>query len=270
MRLTPEQLEAYETQGYVLLPSAVSRAEVEALKAAIPALFAEDTPRRVVEAGTGCVRSVYGSHVTHDLCARLVRHPALVEPAMQIAGSPVYVYQFKINAKTAFGGDVWPWHQDYIFWRNEDGLPAPRITNVTLFLDEVTEFNGPMFLVPGSHRGGVIEPGGAAPDAGPDTPGWMNNLTANLKYSLSTETVAALCARHGLVSPKGPAGSVLLFHPNIVHGSPQNISPFARALAIVTYNSVHNLPAPTGPRRPEFLVSRSYDPVVPDLAPASV
>jgi ectoine hydroxylase len=36
----------------------------------------------------------------------------------------VYIYQFKINVKAAFGGDVWQWHQDYIFWRNEDGMPG--------------------------------------------------------------------------------------------------------------------------------------------------
>jgi hypothetical protein len=267
MHLTPEQLDRYRTDGYLLCEQLFSRAEIELLRAQLPREFAEDSPRRVVEKDTAVVRSVYGSHATNAVLGDLARHPRLVRPAMQIVGDDVYVYQFKINAKAAFSGDVWEWHQDYIFWRNEDGMPAPAVINVVVFLDDVTEFNGPMYVVPGSHRDGVVEPRAEAIDPGGvyrQSPAWISNLTARLKYSLSPDVVAGFVRRSGIAAPKGPAGSVLLFDANLLHASPTNLSPFDRALCIVTYNSVQNVPRPHGREpRPAFLVARDHRAVAP-------
>ena len=54
----------------------------------------------------------------------------------------IYIRHFKINTKQAFKGDVWPWHQDYSYWKKEDGMPTARVLNIAIFLDEVNEFNG--------------------------------------------------------------------------------------------------------------------------------
>jgi ectoine hydroxylase len=75
-----------------------------------------------------------------------------------------------------------------------------------------------------------------------------------------------LTEKYGIVAPKGPAGSVLFFHGNIVHGSAANMSPFARNLVLVTFNHIDNIPVPMrqGHKlqpRPEFLVSRDTTPV---------
>jgi ectoine hydroxylase len=182
---------------------------------------------------------------------------------MQLLDGPVYVYQFKINAKVAFQGDVWEWHQDYIFWQREDGVPEPRLVTACIFLDEVNEFNGPLMLVPGSHHGGVIEPPrtGGVPAGYEESPEWIASLTADLKYSVDKESLARLMSGSGIVAPKGPAGSVLLFHPNVVHGSVPNMSPFDRKLALVTYNSVAN--RQTANARPEFLVARGAEALSP-------
>lgn len=53
----------------------------------------------------------------------------------------------------------------------------------------------------------------------------------------------------------------MLFDANICHGSAPNMSPFDRAVAIVTYNSVDNLPVRVTQPRPEFLASRDYEPL---------
>jgi len=268
--MSQEQLDFYETNGYVFLPGWFSEEEVAVLKGELPAAFSEDTPRRVVEKGGGVVRSVYGSHMFNEVYGRLSRHPRLVEPAMQILDSEVYVYQFKINAKSSFGGDVWQWHQDYVFWMKEDGLPAARVLSAVVFLDEVSEFNGPMYLIPGSHKAGVIDArpkthsnGNGRAEPYKHSPAWISNLTADLKYALDTEVVAGLVSGNGIVAPKGPGGSLLIFHGNLVHGSPNNISPFGRTLVLISYNSVENLPRSVESPRPDFLVSRDYSPIVP-------
>jgi ectoine hydroxylase len=265
MKLTDEQLGLYREQGFVLLREAFGPDEVAALREMLPAALAQEGPARVREAQGGVVRSVYGTHRTHDGFRRLAQDARLVEPAVQVVGDDVYVYQFKINAKAAFAGDVWEWHQDYIFWRDEDGMPAPRVTNVGVFLDEVNEFNGPLFFIPGSQRRGVIEarrPEPRAAGAG-GQPEWAAVVSATLRYALGRETVAELSRESGLACPKGPAGSLLLFDPNVVHGSSNNISPYDRVMVIATYNSVHNLPGGGRLWRPEFLVNRDATPVRP-------
>lgn len=272
MRLTQDQLKKYGDDGYVLLPECLSYREIEMMKAQLPATFAEDSPRRVVEKDGIMVRSVYGSHLTNDVFQRLTRHPRLVGPAMQILQSEVYVYQFKINAKLGFGGDLWDWHQDYIFWLKEDGMPTARVTSVVAYLDDVTEFNGPLFLIPGSHKEGVIDV--SARDKSPaqdirqhetyrQSPTWIANLTAKLRYALDKEVVARTIEKYGITSPKGPRGSLLFMDGNLVHGSPSNISPFDRAVVIVTFNSIENVPAAVSNPRPEFLSNRNPCPIAP-------
>jgi ectoine hydroxylase-related dioxygenase (phytanoyl-CoA dioxygenase family) len=218
----------------------------------------------VLEEDGKVVRSIYGSHMTNSVFDKLTRHPKLVRPVEKILDSEIYVYQFKINAKLALKGDVWAWHQDFIFWLCEDGMQSPRVMNAVVFLADVNEFNGPMFIVPGSHHEGAIEASTEEeiPDAYAGNPAWISNLTAKLKYTVDQPALSRLVERYGIVAPKGPRGSVLFFHPNIVHASSPNLSPYDRPIAIITYNSVKNVPPPVERPRPDFLASRDCRPIV--------
>jgi len=260
MKLSQRDLSAYHEQGFHFLPWYFTQQEIDILKAELRSIFLKDTPNRIMEKDGVTVRSVYGTHAENKLLERLVRLPRLLEPALQIIGHNVYVHQFKVNCKAAFVGDVWEWHQDYIFWLKEDGILNPYLLNIVIFLDEINEFNGPLLLIPGSHREDIIDVVGRehiSSDASANS-AWISNLTADLKYSLDQSTVSRLVKKHGIVGPKGPAGSVLFFHPNLVHGSSPNMSPFDRSIIIITYNSVENIPVPLKMRRPVFLASRDY------------
>jgi ectoine hydroxylase len=262
MQLSREQIESYRRDGYLFLPAMLSAEEIAGFHAALPALFSQDTPRRILETDGVTVRSHYGAHADDSRYGALVRDARMLQPARQLIGDAVYAYQFKINSKLAFSGECWAWHQDFIYWQREDGVPMPHMTTVAVFLDEVKEFNGPLVLVPGSHSAGVIdvESRAAKPAAYADSPDWVASLTADIKYSVPQATVAMLAAANGLVAPKGPRGSLLFFHPNLVHASAANISPFDRIVALATYNSVQNLPL-HGDRRPDFLCSRDFAPL---------
>lgn len=259
MRLSDAELTRYDADGYVELPGFLRPGEIDLLRREIDVLAAENSPGRVLERDGRLVRALHGCHLTSDICRRLTELPRMVELAQQTLGGLAYVYQFKVNFKAAFGGDVWQWHQDYIFWRKEDGMRDPHVVNVMLFIDEVTEFNGPMMVIPGSHRSGMIDVEARA--AAQNQPAWVANVSADLKYSLDRDTIAAMVRAKGIVAPKGPAGTVLLFHPNLAHASVPNLSPADRTVLIVTYNRVDNVPVPHGAPRPEFLVSRDRTPV---------
>ena len=92
----------------------------------------------------------------------------------------------------------------------------------------------------------------------------MSRLTSRLDYTISSETLATAVEKYGIVAPKGPAGSVLMFHPSCIHGSGSNISPFNRSMVIINYNSVENTPKlPVSNPRPEFLAGLNYTSLEP-------
>lgn len=255
MRISRLQLKHYHELGFLFIEGCFSEKETEIINSQIPALFACDSPARIMENDKRTVRSVFGAHTTNEVMYKLAHHPRLVEPATQMLEGNVYIHQFKINAKAAITGGVWNWHQDFIFWLREDGMIEPQAVTAALFLDEVTEYNGPIRLIPRSHHFGTIDtpPRDTAPD-------WTASVIADLKYSLSSEDLAPLVASNGIVEPKGPQGSVLFFHCNLVHGSAPNISPSDRKIAFVTFNSTANTLGQVAAPRPDFLANRDYTP----------
>jgi ectoine hydroxylase len=256
--LRDSELDEYATTGLLFKPAWLEPSLVEAVRTAGEKHVDRDEPGRVLERDGTTVRSVYGVHRDDLDIQRMCRHPLVVAAVRQLLGGDVYIHQFKVNAKRRFDGDVWDWHQDFVYWRKDDLIPEPRLVNCVVFLDEVTEFNGPLYLIPRSHRSEVAHLELDATPAGyEEAPAWVANLTATERYGIERAVVETLARRYGLVAPKGPPGSVLFFHPEVLHASPPNVSPFDRTLAITVYNRTDNAPRPTTAARPEFLAARS-------------
>jgi ectoine hydroxylase-related dioxygenase (phytanoyl-CoA dioxygenase family) len=257
MKFNQNQIHQYEKDGMLFIPNYLSKMEIGVLRKAMSEL-PDDTPGQVMEKDNKTVRAIHGVHTHSTILQDLIQHPLLLEPAQQILGDSVYLYQFKINMKAAFTGDLWPWHQDYAFWYEEDGMQEPKTVSVGIFLDEVSQFNGPLYYILGSHKEGLItsESHGARGDTG-----WEANVSADLKYCLDNKTITRLVERGGITAPLGSAGSVFFFHGNIAHASVPNISPYPRRLLIITYNSIKNIPCSNKKPRPEFLVSQNYMPL---------
>ena len=244
MKLTEAQIAEIEVEGYLFLPAVFTPAEVAVLTAEVPGIFAH--AREVVgrEKHGPAVRTAFAAQTYNEAFARLGRHPRLVEPVEQILGGPVYMHQFKINGKEAFDGDVWQWHQDYGTWSRDDLMPEARAMNVAMFLDEVTAFNGALMYIPRSHKHGVIEAG-------------HDQLTTSYPlWTLDKATVTRLAEEGGIVAPTGPAGSMLLFHGNLVHASPGNISPWRRTIVYLSLCHVDNHIRQF--KRPEWIAHRDF------------
>jgi len=161
----------------------------------------------------------------------------------------VYMHQFKINGKAAFDGDVWQWHQDYGTWRADDQMPEARAMNIAIFLDEVNEFNGPLMFIPGSHKLGVL-------DADHDT-----STTSYPLWVINQETIRLLVDRGGIVAPKGPPGSMILFHGCLVHASSSNLSPWNRVSVYLSLCAVSNHIRRF--KRPGYIAHRDFAPIRP-------
>ena len=250
--------EHYEEAGYVILDRAFSPDEIEDMNAECARLLADKAPGTVFESDGETVRALHGCHLVSELFDSVVRDPRLLTFAKQVLGDDIYVHQFKINYKSAFGGDVWPWHQDTVYWVKEDGLRGQTLTNAMIFLDEVTEFNGPLYFIAGSHKEGLLDGTDHLFSYDADNKDhWTAGFGADLKYTLSHDTVQRLVRNGELVCPKGPVGTVLFFDGNTVHGSSHNMSPYGRRMLIITYNRCSNAPADIS-KRPAFVAARDY------------
>jgi ectoine hydroxylase len=233
----------YKEQGYLVLASAFTVHEVEAMKDESVRLLGQERDEIIREDHSEAPRQLMGCHTFSDVLGALSRDARLVEPAMQIVGESVYVHQFKVNPKTAFTGEAFLWHQDFPVWRRDDGMPEPRAVNVALFLDEATLLNGPLMVVPRSHE--------------LDLP-LEDRQNA---YILDGEVVEPVIKANGIVGIEAPPGSVLLFHANIVHGSGANITPFPRRIVYATYCAVSNhIRKPT---RPDWSAHQDFEPLEP-------
>src|ERR1051326_1035083 len=252
MKMTAQQIAYFEQQGYLFFPNCFAEEEIALLRAEAENILKTER-QEVWREKSGAPRTAFASHTYSEVFRLLAHHPRLVEPLQQLFGEGVYVHQFKINAKAAFEGDVWQWHQDYGTWARDDGMPQPRAMNIAVFLDEVMPINGPLLLIPGSHKQGVFEAG-------------HDKLTTSYPlWTLDKETVTRLCRNaetahgQGIVAPTGKPGSVLMFHGNLVHASPPNITPYPRKIVYVTLCAVSN--HITKFTRPEWIAHRDFTPI---------
>ena len=158
MTLSSQQLQQFDKEGYLFLPDLFSAEEIAVLRGEAAAIFHTDR-KEIWREKSGSPRTAFAAHTYNEAFRLLGAHPRLIRPVEQVFGESLYMHQFKINAKSAFDGEMWQWHQDYGTWARDDGMPEPRAMNISVFLDEVLPINGPLMLVPRSHREGVLEGG---------------------------------------------------------------------------------------------------------------
>lgn len=267
MQLSENEISHFEEKGFLLIEKIFSENEIDSMLKELPKVLLEETPRKILEK-TGAVRSFFAPEHSSSLFSKVIRYKKIVEVASQLLKDDVYIHQSKLNTKHALLGDWWKWHQDYIFWKEDDGMPEDNVLTAMIFLNPVTEFNGPMLLIPSSHKLGVINTSEAPANVQKNTeqPAYMSALTADLKYSLDINIISELANKNGIVSVKGEAGSVLFFHGNIFHASANNLSPWDRHAFLVTYNSINNKLREIDNPRPSFIANRDYVCVNENLA----
>ena len=245
MKLTQAQLDQFDRDGYLFFPSHFTPEEIKTLTDEVPNLYAQDRAENIREKGKTAVRTNFAAHMYSEPFARLARHPRMVKPVEQLFDEKLYMHQFKVNGKMAFDGDIWQWHQDYGTWLNDDAMPDARAMNVAIFLDEVNEFNGPLMFIPGSHKMGALE-------AGHDT-----STTSYPLWTISNDNIRTLVDKGGIVAPKGPAGSMIMFHGCLVHASSPNLSPWNRVAVYLSLCAVSNHIRRF--KRPGYIAHRQFD-----------
>lgn len=262
--LSDKDLEFFKENGYLFYKKLFSDEEIEKLYEEIGKMTndeeAKKNPQYILEGGKGKVRSIFQIHKSSKLFGRLACDKRIANVARQILGSDVYIHQSRINLKPGFEGKEFYWHSDFETWHAEDGLPRMRTVSCSITLTDNYEFNGPLMVIPGSHKY-YVSCAGITPDD--------HYKESLIKQEIGTpdhKSLEKLVRMSRIDVPTGPAGSALFFDCNIMHGSAGNITPFPRSNVFFVYNSVHNKavePFSGRKPRPDYIGARDVEPIEP-------
>jgi ectoine hydroxylase-related dioxygenase (phytanoyl-CoA dioxygenase family) len=213
----------YRENGYLIVPDLLDALTVKALRQELDAIV--DGAREVTahtdvydlepghRADDPRVRRIKTPHRFFPAFQRLAREPRLVSVLNRLLGPAVRLHGSKINLKAPRYGSPVEWHQDWAFYpHTNDDLLA-----VGVMLDDCTPENGPLLVVPGSHRGPVRD----------------HHADGYFCGAVDPATIADEIAR--AVPLTGRAGSMSFHHVRLMHGSAQNVSPLPRALLLYEY-----------------------------------
>ncbi len=140
-----------------------------------------------------------------------------VDPMRSALGvDDVALFTEKLNLKRPRHGGANPLHQDYPYWVGpaED---ASEVATIIVFLDDSTLDNGCLWVVPGSHHDGPVEPRPDAPDP-----------FAGNELDLADAEARA-------VPGELAAGDVVLFGSYLLHRSAPNTSDHGRRALLYSY-----------------------------------
>ena len=240
MPLSPEDKRFYETEGYLVVERLFGPEQLRALTAAIRQLLAgaRDLPRSnaVYDLGPGHsperpqVRRIKDPHRQHPAFDAALRDPAILDIVAELLGGSVRFDHAKLNFKPAGGRAAIEWHQDWAFYpHTNDDLLA-----VGLMIEDCTPENGPLMVIPGSHKGRVFDHHQDGCFIGAIAPAELQDLLPK---------AVALTA---------PAGSVSFHHVRTIHGSRENSSASSRPLLLFSYAAVDAFPVFEKPDIAEF------------------
>ncbi|MBT5264664.1 MAG: phytanoyl-CoA dioxygenase family protein [Rhodospirillaceae bacterium] len=218
--ITDAQVEFYRENGYVQVDNLYNDTEVARMRQVLAELVEGarglETHNNIYDLEPSHtpdhprVRRIKEPFKAHPVYRQMAEHPRLIECLEKLVSPDLVLQGGKINLKSAGIGSPVEWHQDWPFYpHTNDDLLA-----VGVMLDDVTEENGPLLVIPGSHKGPVYDhhidgyfAGAMAPDAG------------EIDYDKAVKIT-------------GKAGSCSFHHVRLVHGSAQNMSGRDRTLLL--------------------------------------
>jgi phytanoyl-CoA hydroxylase len=220
MHLTPAQQDAYRENGYVIVEGALTSDQVAEGRRVIDefversrALTASDDVFDLEPAHTPerpAIRRLKSPDRNHPFFASLIRSDAILDPLESVLGPDIRMLGSKLNLKSAGVGSPVEWHQDLAFHpHSNDDLCA-----IGIAFDDCSLENGCLLVMPGTHRGPVLDHHQDGVFVGAIDP-------PSLGIDVSTAVPVEM-----------PAGSIEIHHVRMLHGSAPNRSPNPRRLLL--------------------------------------
>jgi ectoine hydroxylase-related dioxygenase (phytanoyl-CoA dioxygenase family) len=224
------QIEEYNEVGAIVVADVLNPGEIQRLRTVTDefverarGLTAHDDVYDLEDSHTPDhprVRRIKATHLQHAEYAGLMRHPKIIGVLRDLWGPDIRFDTAKLNMKCAGFGAPVEWHQDWAFYpHTNDSLAA-----VGVMFDDMEMANGPLMIVPGSHRGPIFDHHADGIFCGAMDP--SNN---DVEYA-------------GAIPLTGRAGSITVHHVRAVHGSAPNVSDRDRRLLLFQYRAADAWP----------------------------
>ena len=224
------QVEHFHREGYVVVEGVVTGAALDEIRAVTDEFFCR---ARELDASDGPidlspdhtrerpqVRRIIDPDRHHPVYEAATRMPEVLDVVCDLLGPDIRFDHSKLNCKPPAGGVPIEWHQDWAFYpQTNDSMLA-----LSLMLDDCDLENGPLLVIPGSHKG----------------PTWDHHYEGRFIGAIDPAT--ADFDESSAVALVGPAGSVAIHHVRTVHGSADSISGRQRRLLNMNYATTATWP----------------------------
>jgi phytanoyl-CoA hydroxylase len=228
--LTPAQIAEYNEVGAIVVPGILGAEELARLRRVTDgfverarAVTAHNDVYDLEDSHTPAqprVRRIKAPHLNDPAYAALVRHPGIVAVLRDLWGPNIRFDTAKLNMKSAGFGAAVEWHQDWAFYpHTNDDLAA-----VGVMMDDMALENGPLMIMPGSHKGPVYD------------------HHANGRFCGAMDPEACGVDFSKAVPLTGPAGSITVHHVRAIHGSAPNTSNRDRRLLLFQFRAADAWP----------------------------
>lgn len=231
--ISDEAVEQYREKGYIVVENVLSAERLAALRSKIDEVterargLTEGTEVFDLEEGhrpdAPQVQRVRLPHKVDPFFYEIAREPAIVEVLTRLLGPSVRLRNSKLNMKSS-GGAAVEWHQDWAFYphTNDDVLA------VGVLVDDMTPDNGPLLLMPETHKGPLYDH---------HQDGYFVGAMDPERDGVDLGTAEPVLA---------PAGSISVHHARLLHGSDQNLSGEARRFLLFEYTAADAWPLAGG------------------------
>jgi ectoine hydroxylase-related dioxygenase (phytanoyl-CoA dioxygenase family) len=228
--LAKEQIRSYQDDGYIAVESVLTEAQIAEGRRIIDDFVEQSRsvtahnelfdlePEHTAE--RPMVRRLKFPDRIHPFFDQLLRSEAILDRVEDLIGHNIRFQASKLNLKAAGGGSPVEWHQDFAFYphTNADMLA------VGVYFDDTDMDNGCMLMIPGSHRGPVLDHHQDGFFVGAITP---SRNEVDLKRAVPIEV---------------KAGALSFHHVHMLHGSAPNRSDRPRRLLLYQYTAVDAWP----------------------------
>ena len=226
--LTQEQIDFYQTNGYIVVENVISAQELADLRKITDDFV--DKSREVTEhtdvfdlepghtPEAPQLRRLKNPVVLDPIYDRMLRHNYILDSVAQLVGPNIRYDTSKLNMKSAGFGSPVEWHQDFAFARpvtNDDML------SVGVALDDMTLDNGCLLFIPGSHKGPIYDH-------------YQNDVFVGgiTDPNFSPDNAVAIEVK---------AGGITIHHTRTLHASAPNSSGRSRRLLLLQYSAADTL-----------------------------
>jgi ectoine hydroxylase-related dioxygenase (phytanoyl-CoA dioxygenase family) len=229
--LSKSQIEQYDRDGYLLVKEVVSAEQLSRLQEIAydwieeSRNVSENNDRYDLDEGhsadTPRLTRVKAPHRQNPYFWDVLRQSGMASVLEDLVGPNVLLQTSKLNTKAPGGGASVEWHQDLAFYP----LSNDSVLAFGLLLEDVDLENGPLQVIPGSHKGPTLDhsnsDGVFCGAVDPDDPDFEQDK---------------------IVTITGKAGDMTVHHGRILHGSAPNHSDRARLIAFYECNAADAWP----------------------------